>query len=382
MNVIERPAMRRFAASACAGLASALLFGCDGLVGANDSAPGEAYAVAGLSDPHEAQIDLGRRLFFDGALSRPAGVSCGACHDPFTGWGDARAQGKGVQDNTLAGDTNGDGVQDHEPALAVAGPRYKTVLTPRNTPTVYNAHLFPRLFWDGRAGDLAHQGVFPIEAGPEMNSSWEDHVLPLLNADPQYVAAFEAAFASPPTREFAGQAIGAYEATVTVFDTPYDAYLAGDTGALSPLELQGHDLFFGAAGCAGCHPGPLLTDFAFHNTGVPSAGVNALMGTVDLGAGRFDDLTQDPPAAVDEPADYAKFKTPQLRMVAITGPYMHNGGLETLEEVVQFYNSGGGPDLSGQGSKDPLIVPLGLTGAEEQALVAFLSVALTGTEIR
>jgi len=327
-------------------------------------------------DAEQAKVDLGRRLMFDGALSRPAGVSCGMCHDPTRGWGDARPQGKGVQDNTLA-------IAGHDPKLAVTGNRYKTFLTPRNTPTIYNSHLFESQFWDGRAGDLEHQAQFPFEEGAEMNSSWDEHILPLLRDDLSYRRMFKRAYGDPvATRANASDAIGKYERTISVFDTPYDAFLGGDMGALSVEEKQGHDLFFGAAGCATCHPGPMLTDMDFHNTGVPTAGRLALEGVVDLGLGLRTDLTQDPAVDVDEPSDYAKFKTPQLRMLAVTGPYMHNGAFRTLEQVVDFYDQGGGPDLSGTGTKHPAIVPLGLTESEKTALVAFLRTGLMGTEIR
>jgi len=327
-------------------------------------------------DIEQAKIDLGRRLMFDVALSRPRGVSCGMCHDPTRGWGDARPQGKGVQDNTL--DSEG-----HDTQLAVSGNRYKTFLTPRNTPTVYNSHLFDNQFWDGRAGDLEHQAQFPFEAGPEMNSNWDEHILPILHSDAKYRRQFKRAYGDPvATRERASEAIGKYERTISVFDTPYDAFLGGDMGALSVQEKQGHDLFFGAAGCATCHPGPMLTDMGFHNTGVPTAGRLALEGVVDLGFGVRTDLTQVPAVDIDEPTDYAKFKTPQLRMLAVTGPYMHNGALRTLEEVVEFYDQGGGPDLSGTGTKHPAIVPLGLTESEKTDLVAFLRTGLMGTEIR
>lgn len=371
------------AALACTLISGFGLVGCDATFGAEESDSQVNAQVAFLgSDPVQAEIDLGRKLLFDDRLSRPRGVSCAMCHDPFLGWGDDRPQGKGIQDNTLAGDVTGDGVDDHNTEVAVAGNRYKTVLTPRNTPTIYNSHLFPNLFWDGRAGDLTHQAQFPFEAGPEMNSSWDEHILPLLKEDAGYLEAFDEAYGRTPTLELAIRAMGAYESTISVFDTPYDAFLAGDTGALTGQELEGHDLFFGKAGCSQCHPGPLLTDFAFTNTGVPSAGIHALNGTVDLGRGQFTDLTQDPPVEIDNPADYAKFKTPQLRMVSVTGPYMHNGAFQSLEEVVEFYDQGGGPDLSGTGTKDSRIVPLGLTPEERAALVAFLENSLNGTPIQ
>ena len=337
----------------------------------------------GTVDPQVALIDLGRKLFFDGKMSRPQDVSCGMCHNPQEGWSDGRPQGKGVQDHTLAGDFDGDGKDDHNDFLAVAGNRFKTVLTPRNTPTVYNAHLFPNQFWDGRAGDLAHQAQFPVEAGFEMNTRWDDIVLPYLNADAEYQAMFTMAYGdATATKQRAIDAIGAYEETISVFDSPYDDFLAGNPNALSIKEKRGHDLFFGKAGCAVCHPAPLLTDLGFHNTGVPTAGTLVLNDELDFGFGKRTDLTVDPPVQVDEPADYMKFKTAQLRMVGVTGPYMHNGAFETLEEVVDFYNDGGGPDLSGTGTKNPVLVPLGLTDTEKADLVSFLETGLLGTEIK
>lgn len=341
-----------------------------------------AFAVT-PSDPLEAQIRLGQLIFFDEHLSRPQGVSCGMCHNPSKGWGDKRPQGKGVQDHTLAGDVDGDGLQEHNDFLAVEGNFFKTVLTPRNSPSIYNSHIYPNIFWDGRAGDLVHQAKFPLEAEFEMNSSWADHALPIIAKNQTMRSLWRAAYGdNTVTVERAAQAMGAFEATISVMDTPYDAYIAGDLAAFTPDEQLGHDLFFGKAGCAQCHPGTLLSDLGFHNTGVPTAGEFALTGQVDLGRGQYTDLTQDPPIVIDDPSMYAAFKTPQLRMVGVTGPYMHNGAFETLEEVVEFYDQGGGPDLSGTGSKDPLIVPLGLTEPEKAALVAFLKTGLMGTEIR
>ena len=346
--------------------------------GACSTSPGDGNSTP-AGDPQQAKIELGFKLMFDERLSVPQGVACGTCHDPNLGWGDARPQGKGVQDNTL--DTNG-----HNPDVAIAGAQYKTVLTPRNTPTVYNSHLFPNLFWDGRAGDLQHQAQFPFEAGAEMNSSWVNHILPTIQADPDYAPLYTAAYGdSTVTRERSIEAMGTYEATISVFDTPFDDFLAGDSSALSESEQRGHDLFFGQAGCHTCHPAPLLTDFSFHNTGVPTVGTFALNNEVDLGFGVRTDITALPNGSEvqhDDPADYAKFKTPQLRMVDVTGPYMHNGAFLTLEEVVDFYNDGGGPDLSGTGTKSPLIVPLGLTQQQKDDLVAFLKTGLLGTEIK
>jgi cytochrome c peroxidase len=346
------------------------------------SAPSATLAATLALDPQQSKVDLGRRLMFDERLSRPAGMACGTCHDPLIGWGDGRPQGKGIQDHSLAGDTDGDGIDDHDNHLAVKGNLFKTILTGRNTPTIYNAHLFPNLFWDGRAGGLGHQALFPVGGFNEMNSDWQTHVVPLLEEDPTYPGMFLDAYGSTTITDIlAADAIGAYEATISVFDTPYDDYLAGDLTALSPDALAGLGLFRGKAGCATCHTEPMLSNFGYANLGVPEAGMNALTGGLDFGLGKRTDLTQTPAVAFDVPADYMKFKTPQLRMVDLTGPFMHNGVFFTLEEVVEFMDQGGGPDLSGTGSKDPAIVPLGLTIREKSDLVAFLREGLTGNPI-
>lgn len=357
----------------------ASLMGCSG---SSSTATPTTLTSPPAVDLQQAKIDLGRRLMFDERLSRPQGMACGTCHDPLIGWGDGRPQGKGVQDHSLSGDTDGDGRPDHDSHLAVAGNRFKTILTGRNTPTIYNSHIFPNLFWDGRAGNLEHQAAFPVEGFNEMNSNWQTHVIPLLEADPDYPGMFNAAYGSPVVTDvLAAAAIGAYEATISVFDTPYDAYLAGDLTALSPQAESGLNLFRGKAGCVNCHAEPMLTNFGFSNVGVPSAGTFALEGTLDFGFGKRTDLTQTPFVQHDDPSDYMKFKVPQLRMVALTGPYMHNGGLDTLEDVVDFFNDGGGPDLSGNATKDATLVPLGLTAQEKSDLVRFLSEGLTGNPI-
>lgn len=366
-------------ASLTAALAASLvLTACTGGSGETDPTDDTLGLVSAA-----AQIDLGRALFFDERLSQPMGVSCGMCHDPLRGWGDGRPQGKGVQDHSLAGDQDGDGESDHNDFQAIAGAFHKTVLTDRNTPTIYNSHLYPNLFWDGRASGLDHQAQFPVEAGIEMNSSWDDHVMPLLRSDDEYDDLFAGAYGSRPiTKERAIAAMGAFQSTIQVWDTPYDGFLAGDATALSPEAEHGRQLFFGKANCSTCHPGPTLTNLEFANTGVPAAGPLALTGGIDLGRGGRTDLTGDTEVAIDEADDYCKFKVPQLRMVAVTGPYMHNGAFGTLEEVVDFYDAGGGTDQSGTGTKDPRVVPLGLTDTEKAALVTFLRDGLTGTEIK
>lgn len=365
--------MVRTTALLSAGLALSFLASCSSSSGTNTTA----------ADQQQALVELGFKLMFDEDLSRPAGVSCGMCHDPQRGWGDDRPQGKGVQDHTIDTMT---GSIPHDGNLAVDGNRFKTILTGRNTPTVYNAHLFPSMFWDGRAGDLVHQANFPVGGFNEMNADWDTHVIPVLEADADYPAMFTAAFGdSAITQQRTVTAIGAYEETISVFDTPYDKYVAGDASAMTAGQIAGMDLFFGAAGCAECHPAPMLTDLSFHNLGVPEAGTFALNGDTDLGRGAGDDWTPQPSAPAtsnpDPDQDY-KFKTPQLRMVKVTGPYFHNGAFTDLREAIEFQVTGGGPDLSTNGTKAPEIVDLGLTPGQIDDLVDFVQNGLMGTEIR
>lgn len=365
------------------GLLSAALFLSLGASSCNSGS-----STITTADQQQATIDLGFRLMFDEGLSRPAGVSCGMCHDPQRGWGDDRPQGKGVQDHSLDGPT---GSIPHHSGLAVEGNHFKTILTDRNTPTVYNAHVFPNIFWDGRAGGLAHQANFPVGGFNEMNSDWDTHVIPYLEADPDYPSMFEAAFGDPAITQLrAVTAIGAYEETISVFDTPYDKYIAGDTSALTPGQVAGMDIFFGNpgatdAGCATCHPAPLLTDLSYHNLGVPDAGTMALNGVTDIGRGAGEDWTAAPDGPMTSnpnPDDDYKFKTPQLRMVAETGPYFHNGAFLTLDEAITFIATGGGTDLSANGTKDPAIVDVGLTAGELADLIDFVKNGLLGQEIK
>ena len=335
------------------------------------------------ADQQQALIELGFKLMFDEELSRPAGVSCGMCHDPQRGWGDDRPQGKGVQDHSKDTFT---GTIPHDTHLAVEGNRFKTILTGRNTPTIYNSHIFPQQFWDGRAGDLVHQANFPFGGADEMNSDWDAHIIPLLEADTDYVDMFSSAFGDGAvTQQRTVEAIAAFEETISVFDTPYDKFLAGDTAALTSDQQAGMDLFFGKANCAACHPAPLLTDLSFHNLGVPDAGQIALTGGTDLGRGAGQDwlpAPAGPTTATPNPDDDYKFKTPQLRMVKITGPYFHNGSFRDLRAAIAFIATGGGTDLSTNGTKAPEIVDVGLTPTELDQLVDFVENGLMGTEIQ
>jgi cytochrome c peroxidase len=181
-------------------------------------------------------------------------------------------------------------------------------------------------------------------------------VVALARSD-RYRRQFHAAFGSDPTIDHVARALASYVRTIVAGDSPYDRYIAGDAAALRDEARRGLGLFGGKASCGVCHIGPLLTDEGFHNTGVASRNGN------DPGRGRV----------TGRPADLGAFKTPTLREVARTAPYMHDGSIATLPEVIDFYDGGGhsNPGL------DPSIRPLGLTAAERRDLLAFL-MALSG----
>jgi cytochrome c peroxidase len=268
---------------------------------------------------------LGKRLFYEKRLSRDASVSCATCHDPARAFTDGlpRARGVGGQ------------------------------VGPRNTPTIVNRGIGRLQFWDGRSQTLEHQALGPIEAAVEMDLPLRE-ALGRLDEDASYREAFQRAFGGGPTAERLAQAIGAYERTVYSVDAPFDRFLAGREDALGPEARRGLALFGGKARCGECHTGPNFSDELFHTLGLAGD------------AGRK--------AVTKAPTDDAAFKTPTLREVAQTAPYMHDGSLATLEEVVDYYDRGGTPHPN----LSPKITKLGLTAQEKLDLVAFLR-ALSGT---
>jgi len=279
------------------------------------------------------KIQLGRKLFFDVALSRDRSVSCATCHDPKLGFTDDRPLAIGI------GDQKGT----------------------RRSPRLVNRGYGRAFFWDGRASSLEQQVLKPIENPIEMDLAL-DELMRRLAADEEYTALFEAAFERSPDATATAYALASYLRTIVSGDSPYDRFVAGDFGALDPSRRRGLEIFRGKGGCTVCHLGPNLTDEEFHNTGV----------------GWTDDQTADVGREIvtGSPGDRGAFKTPTLREVALSGPYMHDGSLETLEDVVDFYDDGGvaNPAL------DMDVEPLGLSDAEKADLAAFLE-ALNG-EIR
>jgi len=274
-----------------------------------------------------AKVALGRRLFFDSMLSIDRRLSCASCHHPDRAFADTVPRSHGVNGQS----------------------------TKRNAPTIVNRAYGRLFFWDGRANSLEAQVVMPISEPSEMGLPLAKAITRLSNRT-DYRAAFAAAFDDQPNAINLARALASYVRTIRSGDAPIDRYRAGDSAALTPEARYGMELFAGRANCSTCHTGNTFTDEQTHNTGVA-------VGTPDLG--RF--------AITGHPADRGAFKTPTLRNVALTAPYMHDGSFATLEQVIEFYNRGGRHSTS----LDPEIHPLELTMEERNALLAFLR-SLTG----
>jgi len=237
------------------------------------------------------KIRLGKMLFFEPRLSRSKWISCATCHNPAMGFTDRipRAIGHGM------------------------------VTGPRNTPTILNAAFLKRQFWDGRAKTLEEQALGPIEASIEMNLDLPT-VLERLKAIPRYNKIFKNAFPASSTaitKENLGKAIAAYERTLVTPNSPIDRYLSGDKKAISAKAERGFNKFK-SLGCADCHSGPVFSDSDFHVIRVPKS--------TDTGLHKVTGKSEDK----------YKFRTPTLRNIAITYPYMNDGSIETLEEAVRF----------------------------------------------
>lgn len=319
-----------------------------------------------VSSPDNAltpqRIALGRKLYYDMRLSADGTVACATCHDVSRGFSDRRSVAEGIRDQ----------------------------LGKRRTPTVMNAALLQTQFWDGRAPSLEAQAKLPIINPIEMGQPNGDAAAKAIASDPRYIAMFKSAYGRTPNYADIGRAIASFERTLIFLDSPFDRWQAGDENAVSAAAKRGYDLFNNKARCASCHminsSDPLGTDNRFHNVGVSArhqnfealakqavailrdkqgaAGTDAidkLALTTDLSElGRF--------MVTKNRSDIGAFKTEQLRNVGITAPYMHDGSMQTLWDVMDHYNKGGeeNPYLDGG------IEPLALSEEETDDIVAFL----------
>ena len=278
----------------------------------------DAYMPVPEDNPLKpATVALGRKLFFDKRLSLDGTLACVSCHEPEKAFSDGRVVARGI------GGANG----------------------PRNSPAILNRGYGTSQFWDGRASTLERQVLEPIANPKELGLSLTE-LQQRTGLSPGAVAA----------------ALASYVRTIRSGGSRFDRYMAGEAGALREEELAGLRVFRGKGNCVACHLGPNFTDEQFHNTGIAWR------------EGRFDDDGRFAVSA--KTADRGAFKTPTLREVARTAPYMHDGSLATLEDVVDYYARGGrtNPHL------DPEIRRLELSAQEKLALAAFLK-SLSG-EVR
>ncbi len=302
------------------------------------------------------KIELGRKLFFDRRLSGDGTMSCVTCHDPGTGYTDGLA-------------------------ISLS---YPTTKNWRNSPSLINVAYNTSLFWDGRAHSLEQQALFPMMSAFEMNQNL-DYLEEELKGVPEYVEAFNQVFGGEINRERIAQALASFQRTIISNNAPVDRSLDGNENALTPEQKKGYEIFTGKGKCAECHSGANFTDNKFYNLGVPEnpALVNdprvaaTMRFTAKVsGYEEYRSLTEDPGRylVTKDKKDWKAFKTPGLRELALTAPYMHNGVFATMDEVIEFFNKGGGDDKN----KSRLLAPLGLTDEERQSLKAFLLEALKG----
>jgi cytochrome c peroxidase len=278
----------------------------------------------------EGKISLGRKLFFDKRLSADGSVSCATCHDPERSFADTRPL-----------------------AIGVYGRVGK-----RHSPALVNRGLGRVHFWDGRAASLEAQALQPISDPNEMDLPI-DEAVKKLDADQTYRAEFQMVFERPLSSDDLARALATYVRSIRSGDAPYDRFVAGDADALSDEQKRGQSVFNRSA-CGFCHREPTFTDERFWNTGIawnPEAG----------------SYTDDGRYAVSRnERERGSFKTPTLRDVSRTAPYMHDGSLASLADVIEFYNQGGRRNRNMQ-----IVRPLNLSAEDKQALVRFLE-SLTG----
>ncbi|MFM9010105.1 MAG: cytochrome-c peroxidase [Planctomycetota bacterium] len=305
-----------------------------------------------------AKIELGRQLYFDTRLSADSTVSCASCHNPAEGYTAHTKTGVGIR-GQLGG---------------------------RNSPVSFNRILSGKQFWDGRVDSLEAQAVGPIQNPIEMGFTHEG-VVQRLSEIPVYKKQFDAIFGEV-TIDRVGQAIAAFERSIVTSPSPYDyheqllpfsamdehdiaddpdlaakyaaAKEAAEKHPLSDAAKQGRELFFGKANCTACHVGANLADEKYHNLGIG-------MDKAEPDLGRF--------VVTKDEADRGAFKTPTVRNAALTAPYMHDGSVATLEEVVEWYDKGGHPNPA----LSDKIKPLNLTATEKEALVEFMKACTSPT---
>ncbi|MBL8074468.1 MAG: c-type cytochrome [Nitrospira sp.] len=292
--------------------------------------------ITGLEDPNtyvpadnpltKEKIELGRALFFDKRMSKDNTIACASCHMAKKGFGDGMPVSTGIK-----GQKGG-----------------------RSAPVSFNRVYSKAQFWDGRAATLEDQSIGPFANPIEHGFASHDEMVAKMKKMPGYRKLFQEVFGGEITIQDVGRAVASFQRTILSGNSAVDKYdLGGDQNALSDSAKRGLELFRGKARCTRCHSGFNFTDEKFHNLGIGWDD-----NKVDLG--RY--------METKNPEDIGAFKTPTLREIARTAPYMHDGRFKTLEEVVKFYNQGGVKNPH----QDNTIIPLEMTDEEQQDLVAML----------
>jgi len=285
----------------------------------------------------DAKRDLGRVLFFDPRISASGTLACASCHDPDLGWSDGRQRSFG----------------------------HARRKGKRNSMTILNVGHVDSLFWDGRAGSLEDQALVAINGPAEMNMGLPA-VANRLGSIEEYAPMFQKSFGDGEvTAERIAKAIATFERGVTSRTSAFDRFLAGDRDAMTDEQIHGLHLFRTKASCMNCHNGPMLSDGKFHNIG------QSHLARPSQDLGRF--------RVTGDTSDVGAFRTPSLRDVTYTAPYLHHGLIFSLREVIDMYDAGM-PQIIPKKARDhplypkksPLLKPLGLTETEKDALLAFL----------
>jgi cytochrome c peroxidase len=300
------------------------------IVTAAEKAPKEPRGLPSMVWPKDnlysaAKAELGRYLYFDPRLSADGTVSCATCHSPEHGFGDAAPVSTGIK-----GQKGG-----------------------RSAPTVVNRGYSLAQFWDGRANSLEEQAKGPMANPIEMGNKHEV-IVGMLKGNKGYREMFQKAFGDDSIDlDRTVMAIATFERTIVSGNAPYDRYKKGEKKALTPEQVRGMSVFFDKAKCDRCHEGANFTLNAYANIGIG-------MDKPEPDLGRY--------VVTKDPRDWGVFKTPTLREIEHTAPYMHDGSLKTLQEVVDYYDKGG----TANKNLDAAIKPLHLTDQDKKDLVEFL----------
>jgi cytochrome c peroxidase len=286
----------------------------------------QAASPLGTQPRQADETALGLRLFFETRLSANNAMSCASCHQPGRGFSNAEPN-----------------------ALGVTGQRGN-----RNVPTIYGLSAYKSFFWDGRATSIEEQALGPIQNPIEMNLPIERAVAKL-EALPYYRSRFKELYGSPVTGNGIARALASFERALQLKPSAYERFYNGDTDALTQEQANGMGIFGRQAHCSTCHKGPNFTDNQFHNIGVG-----------------FDRPNPDPgrQAITQNPEDFGAIRTPSLKQLTLTGPYMHDGSQKSLEDIIEYYDRGGNPNPNLSLEMNPL----NLTPKAKTELLAFLRV--------